>query len=177
MRGVVRSDAGFSLAEAVIAVGVLTVGALGLVGVFLQGMAKTTSSPFDLIATQKASEAVESVFSARDSHTIVWAQLRNVSQGGIFRDGPQALKTDGADGVVNTADDGVLETMTLPGRDQILGTGDDVIVTLDAFTREIKIVDLSDDLRSITVTVTYSTGKAGSSPHSYTLTAFISTYA
>ena len=46
--------------------------------------------------------------------------------------------------------------------------------TLDGFTREIKIVDLSDDLRSITVTVTYSSGPQ---TRSYSLTAYISTWA
>src|SRR2546427_6275713 len=93
-----RSQAGFSLVETIVAIGVLTVGALGLAGVFAQGMQKTIGSPNDLLATQKASGAVESVFSARDSHLVTWAQLRNVSDGGIFLNGPQPLKVDGPDG-------------------------------------------------------------------------------
>jgi len=169
-----RSQAGFSLVETIVAIGVLTVGALGLAGVFAQGMQKTIGSPNDLLATQKASGAVESVFSARDSHLVTWAQLRNVSDGGIFLNGPQPLKVDGPDGVVNTADDGAVESNVLPGRDQTLGTADDVTETLDGFTREIRIVDLSADLRSVTVTIIY---KAGASTHSYTLTAYISTFA
>jgi type II secretory pathway pseudopilin PulG len=168
------SQAGFSLVETIVAIGVLTVGALGMAGVFAQGMQKTIGSPNDLLATQKAAGAIESVFSARDSHTVTWAQLRNVGNGGIFLNGPQPLKVDGADGVVNTADDGAVESHVLPGRDQILGTADDVTQTLNEFTREIRIVDLSADLRSITVTIVY---KAGASTNSYTLTAYISTYA
>src|SRR6202011_4699378 len=105
-----------------------------------------------------ATEAIESVFSARDSHMVTWAQLRNVSDGGIFLNGPQPLKVAGPDGVVNTADDGRVEAIVLPGPDQQLGTADDVTQTLDGFTREIQIVDLSADLRSVTVTITYRTG-------------------
>jgi type II secretory pathway pseudopilin PulG len=168
------SQAGFSLVETIVSIGVLTVGALGLAGVFTIGMQKMISSPGELLATQKASEAIESVFSARDSHTVTWAQLRNVTGGGIFLDGPQALKVAGPDGVLNTADDGAVESVVLPGRDQTLGTPDDVTQTLTGFTREIRIVDLSADLRSVTVTITYT---AGSSIRPYTLTAYISTFA
>src|SRR5712692_12019136 len=169
-----RSQGGFSLLETIVAIGVLTVGALGMAGVFAAGVQKTISSPGDLLATQKATEAIESVFSARDSHTVAWAQLRNVADGGIFLNGPQPLKVDGPDGVVNTADDGAVESNVLPGRDQTLGTADDVTQTLNEFTREIRIVDLSVDLRSVTVTIVYW---AGPSNRSYTLTAYISTFA
>lgn len=169
-----RTQAGFSLVEVIFAIGVLTVGALGLAGVFAQGMQKTISSPGELLATQKAAEAIESVFSARDSHRITWAQLTNVSRGGIFVDGAQPLTTDGADGVVGTADDGPVESVVLPGVDQRLGTADDKTVTLSGFTRKIVLTDVSTDLRSITVTITY---KSGATTRSYTLTALISTFA
>ncbi|HLQ43676.1 MAG TPA: hypothetical protein VK137_03020, partial [Planctomycetaceae bacterium] len=76
------SQAGFSLVETFIAVSVLTVGTLGLAGVFAVGVQKTTSSPAELLATQKAAAAIESVFSARDSHMVAWTQLRNVNNGG-----------------------------------------------------------------------------------------------
>ena len=169
-----KSQSGFSLVETVFAIGVLSVGALGMAGVFTQGMQRTLSSPGELVATQKAAEAVESVFSARDSHTITWAQVRNQAHGGIFKNGPQPLRTAGPDGVVNTDDDGAVESVDLPGPDQRLGTADDVTSTLDGFTRNIVITDLSDDLRSITVTVTY---KAGPQTRTYSLTAYISTWA
>jgi prepilin-type N-terminal cleavage/methylation domain-containing protein len=172
----IRTQAGFSLIEVMFAIGVLTVGALGLAGVFAQGMQKTISSPGELLATQKASEAIESVFSARDSHRITWAQLQNVSKGGIFKDGTQPMTTDGLDGVVGTADDGPVESVVLPGVDQRLGTADDKTVTLSGYTRQIAIADIPNnrDLRSITVTITY---KSGATTRSYTLTALISTFA
>ena len=174
MRAQHDSQAGFSLVETMVAIGVLTVGTLGLAGVFAVGVQKTNSSPNELLATQKAAAAIESVFSARDSQTVTWARLRNVSNGGVFLNGPQPMKVEGADGVVNTADDGAVETVILPGKDQLLGTADDVTQTLDVFTREIRIVDITDDLRSITVTITYGSGAAA---RSYTLTAYISAYA
>jgi type II secretory pathway pseudopilin PulG len=169
-----RTQGGFSLVETIFAIGVLSVGALGMAGIFVQGMQKTASSPAELIATQKAAEAIESVFSARDSHSITWAQLRNQAQGGIFNNGPKPMTVDGRDGVVDTADDGAVESVTLPGVDQRLGTADDVTKTLSDFTREIKITDVSTDLRSITVTITF---KDGVNTRSYTLTALISSFA
>ena len=165
---------GFSLIETMFAIGVLSVAALGMAGLFAQGMAKTASSPGEVLATQKAAAAIESVFSARDSHTITWAQLRNVSNGGVFKNGPQPLTTDGPDGVIGTADDGPVESVVLPGIDQRLGTADDKTVTLTGFTREIILTDVDTDLRKITVTITY---KAGAATRSYTLTALISTFA
>jgi prepilin-type N-terminal cleavage/methylation domain-containing protein len=169
-----QQQAGFSLIETMFAVGILSVAALGMAGIFTQGMQKTANSPAELIATQKAAEAIESVFSARDSHTITWSQLRNQNVGGIFNNGPQPLTTDGPDGVVDTADDGPVEFVKLPGIDQRLGTADDVTKTLSDFTREIKIADISTDLRSITVTITY---KSGTATRSYVLTSLISSFA
>lgn len=169
-----HTQSGFSLIETMFAIGVLSVAALGMAGIFAQGMAKTASAPGEVLATQKAAAAIESVFSARDSHTITWAQLRNTNVGGIFKVGPQPLTTDGPDGVIGTADDGPIESVELPGVDQQLGTADDKTVTLTGFTREIVLTDVETDLRKITVTITF---KAGAATRSYTLTALISTFA
>lgn len=174
MRISLRSEAGTSLVETIVAVGVLTVGALGMAGVLTHGMQLMTGSPGDLVATQKASEAIESVFSARDSHIITWAHIRNVNQGGVFLVGGQSLKLAGDDGLINTADDGAIETVTYPGPDGLPGGGDDVVETLDRYSREITITDLSVDLRSITVTVTY---QSGAGTRTYVLTTYISNYA
>jgi hypothetical protein len=134
------------------------------------------SSPSELTATQKAAEAVESVFSARDTHRISWAQLRNRSDGGIFLDEEQVVKTGGEDGIVNTGDDGeAVEAVELPGPDQDLTTtADNRIERLDSFTRKITIDDISPVLRLLTVTIKY---KAGASTQTYTLTAYISRFA
>ena len=169
-----RSEAGTSLVETIVAIGILTVGALGMAGVLSQGMQQMTGSPGDLVATQKAAEAIESVFSARDSHILTWAEIRNTNVGGVFLVGAKPLKLAGDDGLINTADDGAIESVTYPGKDGMPGGGDDVVETLDRFTREIKIIDLSVDLRSITVTVTYQSVKG---TRTYVLTTYISNYA
>jgi prepilin-type N-terminal cleavage/methylation domain-containing protein len=168
------AQSGFSLLETMFAIGILSVGALGMVGVFAKGMSQSSSSPADVTATQKAVEAIESVFAARDSHILTWNQLRNVSYGGIFKDGKLPMTTAGNDGLVGTPDDGPVESVDLPGRDQRLGTADDVTVTLSNFTRQIQIADVETDLRSITVTITY---KTGTDTHTYVLTAYISNFA
>src|SRR5437016_6162032 len=103
------SERGVTLIETLIAMLVLTGGAVSLAGAFLYGMQAATSSPNELIATQKAAETIESVFSARDAHTLTWAQLRNVADGGVFLDGAKAMNVAGKDGILNTADDGGVE--------------------------------------------------------------------
>jgi hypothetical protein len=158
--------------------GVLVVGALGTAGVFTQGMQAVTSSPGDLVATHKAAEAIESVFSARDSHRITWAQLRNVqgasgADGGVFLDGSRPLRLPGPDGLVNTADDGAVENVRFPGPDKMLNTPDDIIMTLDGYQREVKITDIESGLRAITVIVTF---QVGAQTRKYTLTTYISNY-
>ena len=77
---------------------------------------------------------------------------------------------------MNTADDTTIETVTLPGHDQILGTGDDTTITLAAYKRQIAITDVANEngeLRQIVVTVTYENGTL---KRTYTLTTFISAY-
>jgi hypothetical protein len=176
MRAPRSSQAGSTLIEVVLAMGVLTVGALGAAGVFTSGMQKATSSPGDLIASQKASEAIESVFAARDSHKLTWAEIRNVagesgSDGGVFEDGKKQLKDSGPDGLVNTVDDGDIEEVRYPGRDRIMRTGDDTFIELGQFWREIKIERVTDDLRKITVTMTYT---SNAQDRTFELVTFIS---
>jgi type II secretory pathway pseudopilin PulG len=178
MRMHVDSERGLGLIEAMIAMLVLTVGAVGMASVFLYGMQTATSAPNELVATQKATEAIESVFAARDAHTITWAQLRNTTNGGIFLTGEYPVKTAGNDGILLTGDDGeVIETVTLPGPDQDLSTpADNKIESLGSFTRQISIADVSGqaDLRVITVTIKYP---AGSVRRTYSITAYVSAFA
>ena len=171
------SQAGAMLIETLVAMVVLTAGAVGMASVFLYGIQSASSGPNELVATQKAAEAVESVFSARDSHAVTWDQLRNASGGGIFLDGPQEMRLAGDDGILNTNDDAAepIESTMLPGKDQDLQTAsDNTEVTLTSFRREIAISELSSVLREITVVITY---QAGTVNRSYTLTALISAYA
>ncbi len=160
---------------------ILTVGLLSLVGVAAVGVRRVGQSSPMLIAREKAREAIESVHSARDTGELAWAKVRNVADGGIFLAGPQNLKLSGVDGLVNTGDDGAVETIRTAGIDNVLGNGDDVITTLIDYTREIRITPLNYDgggvvnpnLRQIEVIVRY---KADAVWRTYTITTFISSY-
>ncbi len=177
------SRGGFSLIEMMLAVLILGGGLLALASAFAEGMILMSTSHYHQIAKEKACEAIESVTAARDTRTITWAQIRNVNAwagdpvgGGVFVNGAQPLRARGADGLVNTADDGGVEAETLPGSDGILGTPDDVIQPLTAFTREIQISNIgaSTNLRQIRVIVTYQVGHL---TRTYELVTYISSFA
>jgi type II secretory pathway pseudopilin PulG len=171
-----QSELGLTLVETMIAMMILSGGLLALASAFAQGMIIMSSAHFHQIAKEKASEAIESVFTSRDTRTISWSQIRNIAHEGIFLDGPQPLRGSGADGLVNTEDDEQesVESEITPGPDGKTGTEDDISVPLNTFTREIKISDLGVNLRQITVTVTYP---VGSLTRRYELVAYISSFA
>ena len=180
-----RED-GFSLIELMVALSILMVGLLGLAQVFYFGLAIVGTSSAQLIAREKAREAIESVHTARDTRTITWAQIRNVGNpdcsawagttaagGGRFTTAEHALLEAGPDGLVATADDtGVEKT---PGPDNILGTGDDI--ALQGFRRQIAICDIGPNLRQIAVTIRFNGNSAvGARQCSYTLVTYISSF-
>ena len=167
------SDAGFSLIETMIAMAILATGLLSLAGVFIMGLNHLSSSSASLIAREKAREAVESVHTARDTRVITWCQIYNVSSArgaacaaapaGVFLDGPQDLHRAGTDGLVNTADDLAepIETLINPGRDNVLGSADDLQTELTNYSREIEISEIvtggvaNPNLRRLRVRVRY----------------------
>jgi hypothetical protein len=153
----------------------------------------TNNAQENLIARQKTLEAMESVYTARNTQQIAFAQIANIASGGIFTNGSTQLLRAGNDGLVNTADDTNFpaagscpsgpECITLPGPDGILGTADDKALSLGNFTREIKIssvleidgVTVDPNLKQITVTVSYSTG-GSTTPRAYSVSALISAF-
>jgi prepilin-type N-terminal cleavage/methylation domain-containing protein len=183
---------GFSLMEVMITIVVLTVGLVGLLAMFSIAVAATNSTQEDLIARQQATEALESIFTARNTSQITWAMIQNVSNGGIFLDGPQVILDPGPDGLDGTADDapdanpqcpGPAQCLVLPGPDGLLGTADDILLPLNNYSRQIKIdpvfnVDgsLNASLRQITITVTYSTSQFKAVQKTYTVGAYVSLY-
>jgi len=178
---------GFTLVEVIVSIVILTVGVLALVQVYTTGMTMMSTSQWDVIAKEKAAEAAESVFTARDTRVLQWAQIRNVvgaaGDNGVFLDGPQpmyAVCTSAVpnDGLINTADDTrcPLESIVVPGPDNQLGTADDQTTVLNFFTREIRIRDIAGNvnLRQIDVILTYRVGRM---TRTYQLTTYISSYA
>lgn len=182
--------AGFSLIEVMIAIAILTIGLLGLVGTFATALQSTQWSQEDLIAKQKALEALESIYTARNTQQITFQQVANISNGGIFTDGYSQLLQAGPDGLVGTGDDtnfpgcpGGVECFPLPGPDGILGTADDTRTTLAPFTRQILIAPVlqqpgnvpNPNLTQITVNVQYF--RPGMrTPRTYTVNALMSAY-
>lgn len=173
---------GFSLVEIIVAMGILAVGLLSLAAVFTVSVKRVSESTPMLIAREKAREAIESVHAARDTGEFAWDTIFNDSvSGGVFLSGPQPLRTPGNDGLVNTSDDGPVETMRKPGADGLLNTSDDEIVTLNDFTREIVISTLNFDntsvvnpnLRQVTVNVRYKVDNAW---RVYSLISYVSSY-
>jgi len=176
-----RQQQGFTLLEVLISMFVLTVGLVSMLGVFATAMAATQTAQQDMIAKQLAQQAMETIYTARETANITWDQIQNVGgpgSPGIFRTGLQPIKQVGTDGIMDTINDGASlpQTMTLPGPDGIVGTGDDVTMGLTNYQRSIAITNTaSADLRSITITIQYTTPR-NRFPKTYVLSGFISQY-
>jgi type IV pilus modification protein PilV len=187
-----REQRGFTMIEVMIAIAVVGIGILGLIATFGAAVATTQSAQEDLIARQKALEAMESIYTARNTQQVTFSQIANMPVG-IFTNSATQLLSAGPDGLVNTADDvnypansvcpAGPECIPLPGPDGILGTPDDVPMSLANFTRQIQIntvlesdgVTINPNLKQITVTVTYT--KDGLTvPRNYTVNALISAF-
>jgi type II secretory pathway pseudopilin PulG len=181
-----NADLGFSLIEVMISAAILMIGLLSLLGVFGLAMASTQQAQQDMIARQLASEAMESLFTARDTAQIPWSSIQNVSNGGIFIDNPQFLPINnpGADGILGTADDALAGAahLTEPGPDGIVGTADDVQIPLTNYQRAVAITPVVDingnvnqTLRQVTITVQYWVPQRKAAKQ-YILTGLISSY-
>jgi prepilin-type N-terminal cleavage/methylation domain-containing protein len=176
-----NSNAGFTLVETMVAVVVLAIGVLGLAAMLASSVAYMTSSKEDYIAQQKASEAVESIFTARNTGQKTWNSICNIGSAlcgaGIFTATPTQLCDPGPDGIVGTADDNcaILDSIVTPGPDGKLGTADDVLIGLSNFNRTIAITAIPGtvEVRQVTVTINY---RAGRFNRSYTLTTNISAF-
>jgi type II secretory pathway pseudopilin PulG len=150
--------------EVLIASLVITIALLAVASTLGQGVFAMFMAQEELIAKQKAREALESVFTARNTQNILFDQIRNAADAGIFVDGYTAIRGVGSDGIANTADDAAqsIEQVVLAGKDGTLGTGDDETRILSNFQRRITISDVllqngnvDPDIRRITVEVRF----------------------
>ena len=174
-----RKKDGFTLLECIVAMAVLSFGILSLVSVFTQGLKNSYQTQIQFIAQQKAREAMETIFTARDTKVLTWAQITNVSQGGVFSDGPQAMCDPGPDGLFGTSDDNCNLPDSIivgPGADKIFGTADDQQLPLNPWMK--RTITFTPDpnipnLNHITVTITWIyEGQSGS----ISVNSFISNY-
>jgi prepilin-type N-terminal cleavage/methylation domain-containing protein len=172
---------GFSLIEFLVAMAIVMIGLVGLLALFSHAVVVASFSEDAMIAKQKAREALESVFTARNTQQIVYDQIRNVGSGGnpdgIFLSGFQPMYLPTASGgtgnypglVGVTGEHGTIETVMIskPGQTPR-------VVPLDTFERQITITNLTADLRQIDVTIRYRV-KAGMM-QDYTVSSYISRF-
>lgn len=157
-----KHEQGLTLLEVMISIFVLMYGLLAVLATFALAISSTQNVNLDAIARQRASEAMESIFTARQTNQITFDKIYNVGTGnGIFTAGFTALTDPGPDGLDGTADDVAAAAITLPGPSGTL-TGKsppDVTISLANFQRQIQIADVPNNpnLRQITVIVKYPT--------------------
>jgi len=170
---------GFTLLETMIAMAVLSFGVLSLASFYTQGLKNSYQAQIQFIAQQKAQESMETIFTARDTKLLTWAQIANVSQGGVFNDGPQALCAPGPDGLFGTNDDdcGTPDGVDIaPGPDNVFGTADDIQMPLNPWMkRTIAFTPVASfpNLNQITVTITWTyEGQTGQ----FQIVSYISNY-
>jgi prepilin-type N-terminal cleavage/methylation domain-containing protein len=193
------AERGFTILEVMIAIVVMTVGLLAVMASFGVAVTATASAEEDLIARHKALDAMESIYTARNSQQLPFSSINNTSASppGVFLVGALPLLCAGPDGIVGTADDvpcnspdtgspcpSQVECQVLPGPDGVLGTADDVTQSLNNFTRSITFTPVSQTINGVTsnntnliaVAVTVSYTKMGLPPRAYTVNALISSY-
>ena len=188
------TERGFAMIEVMIAMVVLTVGLLAVFASFATAIEATEEAEENLIARHKALDAMESIYTARNSQQLPFASINNVAAGGIFLPGSLPLLCAGPDGIVGTADDtnctapdtgaacpGGVECLILPGPDGILGTFDDLPQSLSNFRRSISFNQVflpsgavNTNLIAVTIAVTYV--KPGWPARTYTVNGLISSY-
>ena len=165
---VARSERGFSYIDVLIAITILLVGILTFAAAMTAAVVRTQESEEQLQAKQIATSTLESIFSVRELRTsgFGWDSIGTTTgtPTGVFLSGSQPVYSGpGPDGIVGTADDSS-GTTVVPG-----------------FRREIQVTqrldtDFSpprDNLKEVTVRVTYRVGRANRVEE---VTTFIANY-
>jgi prepilin-type N-terminal cleavage/methylation domain-containing protein len=190
---------GFTIVETMIAIAIMSIGIITLIAAFATAVSATQNAQENLIARQKTLEAMESVYTARNTQQIAFAQIANTTSGGIFLPGANQLLCAGSSGLYGVAGfNGYTgdtacpasppcpagpQCVILPGADGVLGTADDVAMSLGNFTRQIQIgnvlesdgVTINPNLKEVTVTVNYY-ASGSVQAHTYSVNALISSY-
>ena len=167
-----RPQQGFSIIEVIVAAAVITVGLVSVATVFSSSLAVIKFSEEDSVARQQAQQMIEGIYAARNTGAIPFSAIQNRSidpVNGIFQDGFQPALQPGADGIMNTLDDGPAMVVGPEGK------------PLSNFQRQVAIttVFLQDGVtpdpnaRRIQIWVQY---RVGNLSRTYTQVTYISTY-
>jgi len=180
-------QAGFSLVEVLFAGAIMTIGLLAVLGMFTTALTAAQSSQLDQIAHARATQALESVYTARQTAQLGFDAINPVGTTtngtlGIFTTGMATMTDPGPDGLDGTADDVPTAPIVLPGPDGKLGTADDQTISLANFQRQIQISLAVDPntgaqiptLKQIVVTIQYQTSNGIT--RSYQVQSLISQY-
>ena len=180
-----QRQGGFSLLEVVIAGAIITVGLLAVLGLFGTALSATQSAQLEEIAHARATQTLESIYTARQTSQLGFSAIDNTSTGkGIFVPGTVALTDPGPDGLDGTVDDVPVAPIILPGPDGILGgsgAADDQTVSLSSFKRTIAITNAATitgapdpNLKQVIVTIQYP--GAGGLTRTYTVQSLVSAF-
>jgi type II secretory pathway pseudopilin PulG len=170
-----QGQQGFTLLEAMISVVVLTIGLVAMLSVFAVAVSSMQNVQSDQIARQKATEALESIFTARQTAQLSFAAIQNTPNG-IFTPGMVPLTDAGKDGLDGTGDDVPPAPITVPGPSGVIDGVHDKQISLVGFQRQIQIVNIPTEpnVRQVIVTVQYPLKRGNM--RSYTVQALISSF-
>ena len=167
-----KSQRGFSLIEMMIATVVTAVGLLAMIGLFAQSLATMQYAQEDIVAKQKAREALEGVYAARDDSSLNFSQIDNFANGGIFKDGMVPLMLNTTTGISGTTTDSTTpDYVLLDGRN----------VNLTNYQRQILFSPMpavggGNDPNIKKVTITVQVSSPGRGPRTYVVTGFVSRF-
>lgn len=168
-----KAQRGFSLIEMMIATVVTGVGLLAMIGLFAKSLATMQYAQEGIIAKQKAREALEGVYAARDDSSLNFTQIDNFANGGIFKDGFVPMMVNTTTGISGTTtDSNTPDSVTIDGQN----------VPLSNYQRQILFAPLpiagggSDpNIKQVTVTVrVFSPGAIA--PRDYIVTGYVSKF-
>ncbi len=168
-----KSQRGFTLIEMMIATVVTGVGLLAMIGLFAKSLATMQYAQEGIIAKQKAREALEGVYAARDDSSLNFAQIDNFANGGIFKDGFVPMMINTTTGISGTTTDSTTpDSVTLDGQN----------VPLSNYQRQILFSPIpavgggnDPSIKQVTVTVrVFSTGARA--PRDYAVTGYVSKF-
>lgn len=162
----VKSTAGFSYIDVMIAIVILTVGILALLSGISGAVLMSRGQEQQLMAKHIAASAMESIMSVKETDPVRmgWKAVGNVGSNPDANNVPQGIFLTGRQ-----------QATTDAGPDEVIGTADDNGTSLTGFQRQIVITDICDPdrpspncqppgtgpirFRSVQITVYYFVGR------------------